>query len=312
MIVRPPLTGLQLFLALQGSILPRIASTVLINTLLAVGITVVHHYWPHLSPAVSPLPFTLLGLPLAIFMAFRNNTAYDRFWEARKQWGEIVHRTRSLARQCLGLVAGPVPARADDLQDPRVRMMRRAIAFVHALRLQLRGLQDDALVARWLPADDVAKVLRKRNLSDAVMLEMGRELGGMVRERRIDERLAANIDGTLSALAGSAAACERIRNTPTPFSYTLLLHRTAYLYCFLLPFGLVDSLGMATPAVVALVAYTFFGLDALGDEIEEPFGLENNDLPLDALCRAIEINVLDAFDAEDLPPSLAPIDHRLT
>jgi putative membrane protein len=113
-------------------------------------------------------------------------------------------------------------------------------------------------------------------------------------------------------MIGSATACERIKNTPIPFSYTLLLHRTAYLYCFLLPFGLVDTIGYLTPFVVAIVAYTFFGLDALGDEIEEPFGLAHNDLPLDAICRTIEIDLRESLGDADIPPPLQPVHYWLT
>ncbi len=95
-----------------------------------------------------------------------------------------------------------------------------------------------------------------------------------------------------------------------PFSHTLLLH--AYLYCFPLPFGLVDSIGFMAPFVVAIVAYTFFGLDALGDEIEEPFGLDPNDLPLDAICRAIEIDLRGALLDAHVPAPLAPRNYCLT
>ena len=131
-------------------------------------------------------------------------------------------------------------------------------------------------------------------------------------ESRIDGCLAAAVDATLSALVAASTACERIKTTPIPFSYTLLLHRTAYFYCFLLPFGLVDTIGFMTPFVVAIVAYTFFGLDALGDEIEEPFGLEPNDLPLDTLCRTIEINLLESLGEPVLHPKLEPVNHCLT
>ena len=141
---------------------------------------------------------------------------------------------------------------------------------------------------------------------------MGRDLGDCVREGRIDPCLAASVDATLSALTGDAASCECIKNTPVPFSYALLLHRTAHMYCFLLPFGLVDTIGFMTPFVVAIVAYTFFGLDALGDELEEPFGLENNDLPLDTICRSIEISLLESLGETDLPPPLVPVNYRLT
>jgi Bestrophin, RFP-TM, chloride channel len=116
----------------------------------------------------------------------------------------------------------------------------------------------------------------------------------------------------LSAMAAVAAGCERIKNTPVPFAYTLLLHRTAWLYCFLLPFGLVDVIGFMTPFVVVIVAYTFFGLDALGDEIEEPFGLAAHHLPLDALCRTIEIGLLEALGESDLPDPLTPVNSQLT
>ena len=106
--------------------------------------------------------------------------------------------------------------------------------------------------------------------------------------------------------------CERINSTPIPFTYTLLLHRTAYLYCFLLPFGLVDTIGFMTPFVVAIVAYTFFGLDALGDEIEEPFGKDANDLPLTAICRTIEINLRESLDDDQIPEPLTPLNFCLT
>ncbi len=91
----------------------------------------------------------------------------------------------------------------------------------------------------------------------------------------------------------------------------MLLHRTAYVYCLLLPFGIVDTTGVLTPLVVGVVAFTFFGLDALGDELEEPFGTEANDLPLDALCRGIEIQMREALGETDLPPALEPVDYCL-
>lgn len=312
MIVRERPNGLRLFFIVRGSVIPRILPTLLLNTALAVLVALLHHRVVNWPVAVSPLPFTLLGLPLAIFLAFRNNAAYDRYWEARKQWGQIVFRSRSLARQCLSLMDGAVPVAADDLHDTRVRMVRGAIAFAHALRLALRGAQDDSLLQRWIGPEDWPKVEGAANRADAVLRGLGMQLGSALRAGRIDPRLAAEVDKTLNALASCAAACERIRHAPMPFSYTLLLHRTAYLYCFLLPFGLVGSLGLLTPLMVALVAYTFFGLDALGDEIEEPFGFENNDLPLDALCRSIEIDLLQALGAQDVPPPLRPVGHRLT
>ncbi|HNZ90171.1 MAG TPA: bestrophin family ion channel [Acidovorax sp.] len=313
MIVRERPSGLRLFLVLRGSVLQRIRLTLLLNILLATLVTLAHGNLFSLKITLTAIPFTLIGLPLAIFLGFRNTTAYDRYWEARKLWGEIVHRTRTLSRQCQGLIHLPAPLdparRADDV---RVRMVHRAIAFAHALRLQLRDQRDDAVLQRWLTADEFEQARATSNPADTLMLHMGRDLGECVRQGQIEPCLAASMDATLSSLTASAASCERIKNTPVPFSYTLLLHRTAYMYCFLLPFGLVDTTGFMTPFVVGIVAYTFFGLDALGYEIEEPFGMESNDLPLDTLCRAIEINLRESLGETDLPQPLQPVNYRLT
>ncbi|MDD2547269.1 MAG: bestrophin family ion channel [Burkholderiaceae bacterium] len=313
MIVRQRPSGWRLFLVLRGSVLQRIRLALCVNVLLAVFVTVVHGNLFTLKITVTPIPFTLIGLPLAIFLGFRNTTAYDRYWEARKLWGELVLRMRSLSRQCLGLIRLEQPVDpAHRASDVRVRMLHRAIAFTHALRLQLRDQKDEAQLQPWLLPSEFEAIRQASNPSDALMMHMGRDLGDCLRAGQIEPCLAASVDATLSALTAAAASCERIKSTPVPFSYILLLHRTAYMYCFLLPFGLVDTTGFMTPFVVGIVAYTFFGLDALGDEIEEPFGLESNDLPLDTLCRAIEIQLRESLGETDLPAPLLPVNFRLT
>lgn len=310
MIVRDRPTGLRLFLVMRGSILPSIWKSLTFTTLLAITVTLLDGRIDGVKITVSAIPFTLMGLPLAIFLGFRNNAAYDRFWEGRKQWGELVLRSRTLARQCLSLVGAD--AGADDGGVLRERMLRRTVAYAHALRHHLRKTDPAADVAPWLAQDEWEHIRSLPNLPHALMLAMGADLALCLRERRLDPMLAAPIDATLSSMTGVAAACERIRGTPIPFSYTLLLHRTAHLYCMFLPFGLVDTIGYLTPLVAAIVAYTFFGLDALGDEIEEPFGHSDNDLPLDAICRTIEIDLRTALGERDLPPQLLPVNYQLS
>ena len=317
MIVRERPSGLKMFLLLRGSILPRILPSLIVNTLVATLVTLSHGDLFALKITLTTIPFTLIGLPIAIFLGFRNNAAYDRFWEGRKLWGELVHKSRSLARQCQSLMSFTEPAHASlGLADLRVRMIYRARAFSHALRQQLRDLRTgtaaNAELKGFLLEAEWEQLKKASNPSDFLMLQMGKDLGLCLKQGRIDSCLAATVDATLSSMTAAAAGCERIKSTPIPFSYTLLLHRTAYLYCFLLPFGLVDSIGFMTPFVVAIVAYTFFGLDALGDEIEEPFGSSANDLPLDAICRAIEINLRESLGDEQIPPPLAPVNFCLT
>ena len=306
MIVRDRPNGLRLFLTMRGSILTSIWKSLLITTLLAVAVTWTHGELGDHKVRLTIIPFTLMGLPLAIFLGFRNNSAYDRFWEGRKLWGELVLRARNFSRECLSLI-DPVAGN----EAVRERMIRRAIAFSHALRHQLRQSDPAPDVAPHLMPGEWAALRQRRNLTHALMLEMGKDLALCRHTGMLDSVRAATLDATISAMVATAASCERIKNTPIPFSYTLLLHRTAYIYCFLLPFGLVDSIGYLTPLVVAIVAYTFYGLDALGDEIEEPFGLSPNDLPLDAICRAIEIDLRDALGDPDLPPPLVPVNYWL-
>jgi putative membrane protein len=314
MIVRDRPSGIRLFLVVRGSILKRIRFSLLANTLSAVVVTVVHGNFFALKITLTTIPFTLMALPLAIFLGFRNSAAYDRYWEGRKLWGELVLRCRSLSRQCQSFIqpVSDISAQMPEVVAARQRMVYRTIAFVHALRLQLRDQSDYSEIRRWVPQAEWSQLQTVSNKHDRLVLEMGKELGQCQRRGWIDPCLAVTLDNTLSALNAAAASCERIKSTPIPFSYTLLLHRTAYLYCFLLPFGLVDTIGFMTPFVVAIVAYTFFGLDALGDEIEEPFGMEANDLPLDTLCRAIEINLLESLDETELPAQLQPVNYCLT
>lgn len=189
-------------------------------------------------------------------------------------------------------------------------MVRRLIAFAYTLKHHLRGTRDDQS-QEYLSDADMLAVAASVNVPDQLLRLFSRDVAALAANGRLDPMLVAQMEDNLTALAGVQAGCERIRYTPLPFSYSLLLHRTAYLYCFALPFGLVDTTGFMTPFVVGLVSYTFFGLDAIGDEIEEPFGLLHNDLPLEAMCRRIEIDLLEASGEVDLPTPLQPVDYCL-
>ncbi|WP_207483026.1 bestrophin family protein [Arenibaculum pallidiluteum] len=312
MIIRKRPSAWRLFFVVRGSIVPQVSRQILATMLTAALVTYFHDSIVRLNMTFTAVPFTIIGLALSIFLGFRNSTAYDRYWEGRRLWGELTIACRSLARQVLTAVM-PVPG--DDARSAdRVQraMIYDAMAFAHALRHHLRDSDPRADLAPLLGAEALERALASVNPPEAILRDLGQELRDCLASRRIAEPLAANIDDTLGILERVLASCERIKTTPVPFSYTLLLHRTAYLYCFLLPFGLVDTVGLATPIVVGLVSYTFFGLDALGDEIEEPFGTSPNDLPLSALSRIIEINLREALGEADLPEPLLPRDFHLS
>ena len=300
MIVRDRPSAFGMFFIVRGSILPRIKWNLLTTILIAVAVTAIQGQLFHWKVTLTPIPFTLIGLALAIFLSFRNSASYDRWWEGRNLWGALVYRTRTLARLLLNHVdAG---ARRED-------SVRRVIAFGYALMHHLRGTQDIDSDS-FLDTDDRAIVgAWPHNRPDALLHLISRDLAAG--RTQVDPMMLVEIERNVTELAHIQAGCERIRTSPLPFSYTLLLHHTAYLYCLTLPFGLVDTIGFMTPFVVGLISYTFFGLDALGDEIEEPFGLLPNDLPLAAMCRRIEIDLLAALGETELPEMLKPKDYCL-
>jgi putative membrane protein len=310
MIVRERPNALLLFFALRGSILPRIMPSLLACTGLAIAVTLAHGMVFEWKITLTPVPFTLIGLALSIFLGFRNSAAYERFWEARRLWGDIAHESRTYARQVRAYVASPSNAADSAKGDEATTAIHRLIAFAHALRCQLRGLpREDA--ARWLTPDEAAMFGASRSPCEFLLRRSAEDLGRWHRAGELEAPLIVRMDQSLAGLAEAQAGCERIASTPIPFAYTLLLHRTAFIYCFLLPFGLIDLAGAMTPLVVAIVAYTFFGLDALGDEIERPFGVRPNHLALDAMCRAIEIDLLETSGQKPLPTTIEPADEVL-
>ena len=298
MIIRPRPTLLDVLFTLRGSIAKPIALKLVTITAIATLVTLVAMHFPRLFANLSATPFTLIGLSLSIFMSFRNSACYDRWWEGRRQWGSILTHMRSLFRES--------NAFADD--PARAAMLRAFCGWCHALCARMRDEDEVAAAAPWV---DIALLAEHPNVTDAVLAECGRHLDDLTRRGVVSEWRYTVMEQHLVGLAGIQAAVERIHITPLPFAYTLLLHRTAYLFCGLLPIGLVNPLGWATPFVTAVVGYTFFGLDALGNELEEPFGRDTNDLPLDALVRTYERETRAALGETDLPLPLMPVDFLL-
>lgn len=299
MIIRPqnPSAATLLF-SLKGSIIPAIWRKVLFTVLVSAGVVAVHGTFFSFKFILTATPFTLWGLTLAIFLGFRNTVAYQRYWEARTLWGELLIVSRNLTRQTLSLMPALSAA-------PRKALALGLVGFGYLLKFQLRGENADlALLAR-LEVD--AALLTKQNPASAQLGRLGQQYLNAARHTQTSDVAQMNIDQQLSRLSYVLGGCERIKGTPIPYPYILLLHRTVYVYCFLLPFCLVDSIGWFTPLAVCILSYTFFGLDALGDQISDPFDTLPNDLPLDAMCRNLEIAVLELLD-EPAPEALKAVD----
>ncbi|MBB3589629.1 MULTISPECIES: bestrophin family protein [Sphingomonas] len=255
MIVRPKPGLKDILFTINGSILPRVGAklvTIAIITMLAI---VCAQLRPGMLAQISGVPFTLIGIALSVFMSFRNNACYDRWWEGRKLWGQLIISCRAFARQ------------ASALAEPDRRFMLTALSeFAASLAASLRG------TGKMVGAEE------RLNSTDLVLQGIGRRCLALMAADAINPVHYSVLEGQLTLLSQVQGGCERIANTPVPFAYSLLLHRTAYTFCLTLPFALAGNLGWWTLLPVLLVSYTFFGLDALSDQLEDPFGVEPNDL----------------------------------
>lgn len=319
MIVEEKLGYLRLLFRVRGSVLPRIFRRVVVTTLIALTLTLLVAWYPQFRLSLTVTPFTLIGLALSIFLGFRNNTSYDRYWEGRKLWGQLVNTSRIFGRQVQLFLHVPRLSPREREQDrdelARIReaqadMTHRAIAFAHALRMHLRREDPYERLAQILPPAEIEVLRGDRNVPDAILSRLAERVQWAWRRGWLDPLHVMRLDASLAELTNIQGGCERIRNTPIPFSYTVLIHRIVAVYCLLLPFGLYDTVKLATPLVVCFVSYAFFGLDAIGEEIEDPFGTDLNDLPLLALSTTIEGDLRVRL-GEEPPPPVQPIVDQL-
>lgn len=290
MILRDKPGILALLFAVRGSVLPVIAPQLLFVALFSTAVVAIDRFvWT--LPHVQAAPLAVFGVALSLFLGFRNNAAYDRWWEARRLWGGLLADARSIAREAEIFLP--------DQQDRR-RLLTAMRAFLHQHRCALRGLPNDAAALRDAPA----------TTPDATLDAMAQHLAEAHAQGRMDGFGARTLSTRLSTIALAQAGCERIKLTPLPYVYSLLIFRTSWLYCLLLPFALLDPTGWLTPVFAVIVAYTFFGLAEVTEELAHPFGLTANALPLDAICRTGEISLAPHL-GEPPPPPLQPVDYRL-
>lgn len=296
MIVRPRPHWIHLLFVRRGSLIHRIFWQQLFVFLLSCAVFVVHGELFHWKVTLTAAPFSLMGVALAIFLGFRINASYDRYWEARKLWGSVLIATRNLARQALTL---------NTFGDQSRPFVLGLVAFATAMRNQLRRQPNDNGLEGLLPDEVRSRLADARSAPTLILVWLGQWLAERRETGQLSPILAQHMEAGLDDLSAALGGCERIANTPLPFTYSVILHRSSYFYCMLLPFGLVDSIGMMTPLVVAFVSYTFFALEALSDEIEEPFGTMPNDLALNAIVAGIDASLREML-GETPPPAPQP------
>jgi putative membrane protein len=286
-------------LDIKGSMVREIIGRVLLCVGWAV---VVVGFYRLVSPRIA-IPSTvhaLVGSALSLLLVFRTNASYDRFWEGRRAWGSIVNVARDLGRKSSNYLRHD-PARRD-------AVVNWTIAFAYASMNHLRGIAFLGPIADRLPADELQSVVRAPNVPFDVTTRIGRHLAEARDAGILSDVILVELDRDVQLLIDHLGACERIAKTPLPFAYMVHLRRALILFCFTLPFALVKDFGWGTVFDTLLVAYIFFGIEEIGVEIENPFGHDDNDLPLERICATIEGDLLALPRSEDDPHADADAD----
>ena len=241
---------------------------------------------------------SLVGLALGLLLVFRTNASYDRFWEGRKAWGGIINETRNLARAATVNLQG-----APALRDEAIRW---TIAWAFAAKESLREGRDLGPVASSLPPAKVGAVLSADHVPLAVAGQITSTLAEARDQGLISDYIYMQIDQNVQLLIDDLGVCERIHKTPLPFAYVVHVRRALILYCFALPFALVEEFGWSTILETLAIAYIFFGIEEIGVEIADPFGHDDNDLPLDALYATVDRNLTDVISTANRTADAVP------
>lgn len=223
--------------------------------------------------------YSLIGFVLSLLLVFRTNTAYDRWWEGRKKWGEMVNNTRNLATK-IAVMIDDKPTR-----DYFARMIGN---YAYAVKEHLReGVKFEELD---LTDEERITLENASHIPNIIDKWLYTKLYNLKHDGTISEQDFIVIDINLKALADILGACERIRNTPIPYSYSIFLKKFIFIYVTTIPLALVGDFGYYSSIIAVFIFYVLVSMEILAEEIEDPFGLDDNDLPTDDLSAKIKMN----------------------
>lgn len=295
------------------------------------------------------LPIATIGTAVAFYVGFKNNASYERFWEGRKVWGGIVNASRTWATSVMSYVDP-----GDDAErtaQTRRRLIHRQLAWINALRLQLRKqsrffdkparptrrrLENHAEVMRndwdkeiapFLDAEEFTELSARANPATHILTRQATDIAQLQRENRLDLFRQLDLMGVIEELYGLQGKCERIKNTPFPRQYAEFSRYFTRVFIFLIPFGMIDvfadsiddaktmldTVFAIVPMLFAsgLITWVFTTMEGIGDASEDPFERSMNDVPMNALCRTIEIDLREMLGETELPEKEPAVDNLL-
>ena len=291
MIVRPEQSWLRKLFSWRGSIMrkisPQLCFFIMLNIAYLFVLPLLHLHG--IMAKESSFYFIGISISISVFLGFRNNTAWLRYWEARKLWGDLLIVSRSLMREVINTT--------NTSAEEKKVVLDLIVTYCTTLKAKLRH-----------GPVPISRALDYQHLTTPCNALL-QNVGQWLYQHRPNEFVYRNFNHYLNQMSTIQGGCERISNTPIPYAYSLLLHRTVGIFCAVYPLLLIHDFGVLTLLFSIFTTYALLALDAIATELEDPFGTEDNDLPLNAICNAIEIDLREMVKDSLIPPKLKPDAH---
>jgi putative membrane protein len=276
----------RILLQLRGSVIPAILPRVILCAFFGIFISIFYAFGLNVAWQIDGIvPSIVLGL----LLVFRTNTAYDRFWEGRKAWGTLINTVRNFSR----IIWVTIEEEQPEDRKEKIATLRLLVAFAVATKLHLRSQPVDRELEVLMPKEWYEKLKPMNNPPLEVAFWIGNYLQQQYDKGCVNAYQLTAMFKLLDTMVEVLGICERILKTPIPLAYSIHLKQLLLIYCLSLPFQIVSHFQWLTAPIVGLISFTVFGIEEIGIEIENPFGCDPNDLPLDKICKTMQVNIED-------------------
>ena len=292
-------------LTVKESILPRVIYRSLFCGAFGFGISLLdaYRYEVQLPILATAIPSVVIGL----LLVFRTNTAYERFWEGRKLWSNIDVQIRNISRQILVIVEEQNPNDAVAKKQAMLLLAGFTISAKQRLQKKLENTQDQNQInheyGQYLSTRQLGQLTNSTNIPADILLFLQDYLQIQMHKGNILVNQVSTIQGSINSLLDSSMGCERILRTPIPIAYSIHLKQLLLAYCLTLPFQFVSQLGLWTAPVVLVVSMALLGIEAIGEEIENPFGTDINDINMAGLCDDVVQGIQEIVELQPSSPT---------
>jgi ion channel-forming bestrophin family protein len=237
----------------------------------------------HLPTIKNPIVVhSLVGFVLSLLLVFRTNTSYDRWWEGRKLWGNLTNSSRNLAMKLSVFL---------DKNSTEKTFFKIQIAnYLVATKNRLRGNESTANIVL-IDTFDTNFYQEAKHLPNVIFQTIYQKINDLYQNKQLTGNQLIILNGELASFTDNLGGCERIKNTPIPSSYNIFIKKMIFLYVLTMPFSFVLEFGLWAVPIVTLIFYAFAGIEIIAEEIEDPFGKDNNDLALDSIVKNIKANL---------------------